>query len=173
MCVQMGGATNMTSVNPRPPTPVKLCIFFHIDRSPPPPFTLSSFPNVSARFFGYAVAQPDAVGNEEWRSAGAGATCRDGNALAVRRRPSPTAPTARVSLASLAEPIRQIQTDRGSDALVAAIGDLREDLRTLREQLSATQEEVAAMAEGREAAIAMCKQMRLSIAGPSSSYALT
>ena len=48
---------------------------------------------------------------------------------------------------------------------MAAIGQLRDDLRTLREQLSATQEEVADMTEDREAAIAMCEQMQLSIAG--------
>ena len=96
---------------------------------------------------------------------GSGATGRGGNASAARSGPPPPAPTARVSLASLAELIRQIQTDRDSDGLAAAVGELREELRALHEQLSATQEEVAAMADDREAAIDMCEQMQLSIAG--------
>ena len=70
-----------------------------------------------------------------------------------------------MSLASLAELIRQLQTERDSDALVAAIGEIREDIRAIREQLSATQEEVAALTEDRGAVAAMCEQMQLSIAG--------
>ena len=64
-----------------------------------------------------------------------------------------------MSLASLAELFRQLQTDRDSDALAAAVGDMREDLRALREQLSATQKKVAALTEDREAVAAMCEHM--------------
>lgn len=48
---------------------------------------------------------------------------------------------------------------------MATVIDLREELRALNEQLSATQQEVALMADGREVAVAIFEQMQFLIAG--------
>ena len=80
-----------------------------------------------------------------------------GTANAAPRVPSPPAPTARVLLAPLAERIRELQSDRDSDALFAAIDELREDFRAIHEQLTSTQEEVSAIADEGKVAGKMCQ----------------
>lgn len=70
-----------------------------------------------------------------------------------------------MSLASFTELIRQTQTDSDSNALMAAVGELREELRALNEQLSATLKEVVAIADSRKASVALCEHMHALMTG--------
>lgn len=112
------------------------------------------------------MAQPEAVGNEEWRSAVVETTEWAATSPAAKSWPSTPASTVRVSpcIAGRAySPYPNLS--RLGRALEAAVGGLRKELRAFREQRFARQKDVAAMGEDREACIAMCEQLPLPITG--------